>query len=135
MKVFTRVLSALLLVLMLTLVLASCGNRIPKGEYIRGSKLLDGYYEGYTFDGKNFSFDVYRAYQKDEAYCYSGTYEFVKDKENSDKDNGITAGTITFTYTDAAGAEVVVEKPYVREETEKGITIKIGDMYYNYFEE
>ena len=134
MKLFARVLSVLLLVLILTLTLASCGNRIPKGEYIRGDKDLEGYYEGYTFDGKNFSFDVYRKYQKDEALCYSGTYEFVKDKENSDKENGITVGTLTLTYLDAEGNEVVAEYSYLREETEDSTTIKIGDMFYTYYE-
>lgn len=129
MKVFARILSIILIVLMLTLTLASCA-RVPEGEYIRGNKVLEGYYEGFTFDGKNFSFEVYRGYQREEALCYSGTYKLKKDKEKSDKENGITAGIITLTYVDAAGNEVVVEKEYYREETEKNDFIKIGDLFY-----
>ena len=135
MKVFIRILSVILAVLMLTVAFASCGKRVKKGEYIRGSKVLDGYYEGFTFDGKEFSFDVYRAYQRDDALCYSGTYEIEIDKENSDKENDITVGTITLTYTNAEGAEVVEELSYYHEETEDGIVIKIDGIFYNYFEE
>ena len=133
MKVFSRVLSVILLTLVLVLSLASCGSSL-KGEYIRGNKVLEGYYEGYTFDGKNFTYDVYRAYVRDDALCYSGTYELVKDKENSDKENGITVGTITLTYQTADGETVVEEKAYWREETEDKTTIKIGDYFYYYFE-
>ena len=135
MKLFVRVLSVILLVLTLTLTLASCGSRVSKGEYVRGDKVLEGYYESYTFKGKKFSFDVYRGYQHEDALSYTGTYKLVKDKENSDKDEGITVGTITLTYTDANGNEVVEEKPFYMEDTEEVLLIKIDGVFYNYFEE
>ena len=138
MKLFVRVLSVILLALMLTLTLASCGSRVPKGEYVRGERVLEGYYEGFTFKGKKFSFDVYRAYQQnetDKALSYTGTYKLVKDKENSNKDEGITVGTITLTYTNADGDEVVEEKPFYMEDTEEALFIKIDGVFYNIFEE
>ena len=138
MKLFVRVLSVILLVLTLTLTLASCGSRVPKGEYVRGSNVLEGYYEAFTFKGNKFSFNVYRAHQQDEtdkALSYTGTYKLVKDKENSNKDEGITVGTITLTYTDAQGNEIVEEKPFYMEDTEEVLLIKIDGVLYNYFEE
>lgn len=138
MKLFVRVLSVILLVLTLTLTLASCGSRVPKGEYGRGSNGLEGYYESFTFKGKKFSFNVYRAHQQEEidtAISYSGTYKIVKDKENSDKEKGITVGTIILTYTDAQGNEIVEEKPFYIEDTEEVLLIKIDGIFYNYFEE
>ena len=134
MKLFARVFSVILLTLILALTLTSCGGAL-KGEYIRGNKVLEGYYEGYTFNGKNFTYDVYLAYVRDEALSYSGTFEYEIDKENSDKELGLTVGTIVFTYTNAAGTEVVEEKPFTLEETEKETVLKIGDYFFYYFEE
>ena len=130
MKVFARILSLLLVVLMLSLTLAACG-RVPKGEYIMGDKVLDGYYEGYTFKGNKFSYSVYIAYQAQEELCYSGKYKFEKNKEESNKDEGITAGMITFTYLDAEGNEVVEEKTLVYNEVEG--TLVVGDLIYKLF--
>ncbi|MBQ3064589.1 MAG: hypothetical protein IJC99_07330 [Clostridia bacterium] len=135
MKAFARVLSVVLILLMLTLTFASCGARVPKGLYFRGS-MLDGVYEGYTFMGKKFSFDVYREFERDDELCYSGTYKFEKDKENSNKDEGLTVGTITFTYIDTNGNEVVEEMAYRYEEDVKGKTVlRLGDdFFYLYVE-
>lgn len=130
MKLFARIISVILIVLTLSLTLVSCGG-VDKGEYIMGDKVLDGYYEGYTFKGNKFSYNVYIAYQAQEELCYSGKYKLEKNKEESNKDEGLTVGTITLTYLDAEGNEVVEEKSYAYYEEEGKMVI--GDLIYKLF--
>lgn len=140
MKLFARVLSLTLVAVMLCLCLAACGDvaRIDDGEYIRGDKALNGYYDGYIFEADTFSYGVYLGYVKDNALSYSGTYvlEIVEkeDKEEQayDEENGYRYGFITFSYTDAAGVAVENKLPIEIDDVQ-GILI-IGDFQYNWFE-
>ena len=137
MKVFARVLSVVLVVLMLTLTFTSCAifqknKRVPEGEYIIGDKSLEGCYEGYTFDGKKFSYDVYIYRVHQDELSFSGTYEFEKNKDESDKDEGILVGVITFTYT--VGEEEIVKEMNLTYTEEDGKLV-LGDLIYYLYED
>ena len=129
MKVFTRVLSLTLIAIMLCFSLASCAKKVETGEYVVGDPGLTGCYEGYTFDGKTFSYNTYITYVKQDALSYAGEYEIEvvkpEDKEarKADKDNGITRGNITFTWVDAAGATKTETLPIVIDEVNSILTI------------
>lgn len=139
MKLFARVLSLTLVAVMLCLCLTACGEeRIDDGEYIRGDKALNGYYDGYIFEEDTFSYGVYLGYQKDEALSYSGTYvlEIVekedKEAQKADEENMMRYGFITFSYTDAAGTAVEQKLP-IEIDDMQGILF-IGDFQYNWYE-
>lgn len=129
MKVFTRVLSLTLIAIMLCFSLASCAKKVETGEYVIGDPGLTGCYEGYTFDGKTFSYNTYITYVKQDALSYAGEYEIEvvkpEDKEarKADKDNGITRGNITLTWVDAAGATQTKTMPIVIDEVNAKITV------------
>ncbi len=129
MKVFTRVLSLTLIAIMLCFSLASCAKKVEPGEYVIGDPGLTGCYEGYTFDGKTFSYNTYVTYVKDEALSFAGEYEIEvikpEDKEarKADKDNGITRGNITLTWVDAAGATKTETLPIIIDEVNAKITV------------
>ena len=149
MKVFIRVLSLTLIAVMLCLSLASCAKRIEAGEYIIGDVVLTGCYEGYTFEGKTFSFTTYLAYQKQEALSCSGEYELEiieqedEEAQLEDEENGIKRGNITLTWTDAAGAEKTKTMPIVIDELEWTLTIsghlfvegEYGDITYTLYDQ
>ena len=140
MKLFARVLSLTLVAVMLCLCLAACGGveRIDNGEYIRGDKALNGYYDGYIFEEDTFTYGVYLGYVQDKALSYSGTYvlEIIENEDEEtqayNEENGIREGFITLTYTDAAGAPVESKLPIYIDDMQ-GILI-IGDLQYNWFE-
>ncbi|MBE6602741.1 MAG: hypothetical protein E7636_00220 [Ruminococcaceae bacterium] len=129
MKVFTRVLSLTLIAIMLCFSLASCAKKVETGEYVIGDPGLTGCYEGYTFDGKTFSYNTYISYVKQDALSYTGEYEIEvikpEDKEarKADKDNGITRGNITLTWVDAAGATQTKTMPIVIDEVNFTVTV------------
>ena len=137
MKVFARVLSIVLVALMLALTFTSCAifqknKRVPEGEYIIGDKSLEGFYEGYTFDGKEFSYNVYFNNVRQDKDSFSGTYEFEKNKDESDKDEGILVGVITFTYT-WNGEEITKEMNLTY--TEEDGKLVLGDLIYYLYED
>lgn len=137
MKVFARILSLTLVAIMLAFSLVSCGKRVEEGEYIMGDKALSGCYDSISFKEKTFTYEVYIQNKKQDALCYSGTYKLKlikpKDKElaQEDKENGITRGNITMTYTDANGVEQTVTKTIVMDSYEG--TIVLNDLLYTYY--
>lgn len=134
MKVFVRVLSLTLVVVMLAFSLASCGKKVEEGEYVIGDNVLTGYYDRFLFEGKNFSYDVYRQFVRDDALSYAGTYELElvepEDEEAKleDEENGITRGNITLTWLDANGAEQTATKTIIMNSLEG--TIIVNDLLY-----
>lgn len=139
MKVFTRILSLALVTIMLAFSLVACAKRVEEGEYVMGDKALTGCYDSIYFEKDTFTYEVYIQHNKQDALCYSGTYELEliepEDEEQAleDEENGITRGNITMTYTDASGAEQVVTKTIIMNSYEG--TVIINDLLYTYFYE
>ena len=136
MKVFTRVLLLTLIAVMLCLSLASCAKRFENGEYIIGDAVLDGNYEGYTFEKKTFTYNTYIKYQKQDELCCSGEYELEiikqEDKEDQleDEENGITRGNIIFTFTNASGELVTKTLAFVHDEIEGTLDVN-GHLFFD----
>ena len=144
MKVFTRVLTLTLVVILLALSLTACaGKRVTDGEYILGDKALTGCYESYTFEKKNFSYTTYIQHVKQEELSYSGTYKLEivepEDEEQKleDEENMIKRGNIIFTWTDANGEKKTETKAVVIDEYEWTLTMSAtyGDLIYTYYSE
>ncbi len=136
MKVFVRVLSLTLVVIMLAFSLVSCAKRVEEGEYVRGDDALTGCYDRYYFEKDTFSFDVYIQYVRQDALSYSGTYvlEIIEPEDEEqkleDEEYGITRGNITFTWTDDNGATQTQTKTIIMDSYEG--TINVGDLLYTY---
>lgn len=91
MKNAIRILSLVIVAVMLSVMLASCGG-IDKGEYVFGDKNLTKTYDSFTFQGSKFTYDVYVQGAKQESESLAGKYK-IKD------------GVLTLTWLDAEGAE------------------------------
>lgn len=136
MKVFARVISLVLITVMLCVGLASCNKGFELGQYIIGDNVLEGCYEGFTFDKETFTYDVYVEYRKDEALSFSGTYVFetveAEDEEQAleDEENGIIRGNITLNCTYADGSTEEKTAAVIYDSIEG--TLQIGDIRFTY---
>lgn len=131
MKLFTRVLLLALVAVLLCTSLVSCGKKKLEGEYVSdgGDSVMNGHYVSYVFDGKTFSFNEYKGYQKISANSVSGEYELEiieqedEEKQLEDEENGITRGNLILTWTDAGGATVTRTLPFVHDDYEGTLVV------------